>query len=304
MRLLILSLVVLVALTASRVAAQTEHRTFATPEDAVRALADAVKIGSLEELLRIFGPEGREIASASDPSTALHNRQIFVVAMKEQWKLEDAPEGRKTLVIGYEEWPFPVSLVKTPSGWQFDTAAGKEEILARRVGQNELMAIQAAAAYVTAQRRYAQTGHDGQQPGAYATKFMSTSGKQDGLYWPTKRGEKRSPLGDLVADAAFDGRQAGAAAGQPSPFHGYYFKILTAQGAAAPGGARNYVVNGRMTGGFALVAWPAEYDRTGVMTFMVGQDGVVYEKDLGLETAEAARKITSFNPDGSWRTVE
>jgi Protein of unknown function (DUF2950) len=177
-------------------------------------------------------------------------------------------------------------------------------VLARRIGRNELAAIETCRAYVTAQKRYAEQGHDGKPTGVHATKFASDPGKENGLYWPTARGQKRSPLGDLVAQAAAEGRPVGGDRTQPSPFHGYYFKILTAQGASAPGGARSYVVKGDMSGGFALVAWPAQYDATGVMTFMVSQDGVVREKDLGPGTDAAARKMTAYNPDALWQPVK
>jgi hypothetical protein len=194
--------------------------------------------------------------------------------------------------------------VKGAKGWRFDTAAGKEEVLARRIGQNELAAIDTVRAYVTAQHRYAAQGHDGNQPGLYAAKFQSSPGKEDGLYWPAAPGQKRSPLGDLVAQAAEEGRPLGGQQGKPAPFHGYYFKILTGQGAAAKGGAKPYVVKGAMSGGFALVAWPAQYDVTGVMTFIVNGDGVVREKDLGPGTDATARKMSVYNPDSSWRVVK
>lgn len=287
----------------SRPAAQAaQHRTFASPEDAVKALVESLKAGNLDQLLTIFGQEGKELIASSDPATARLNRQVFTVAAGEQWHLEDAGPNRKTLVIGNEEWPFPVPLVKEASGWRFDTAAGKEEVVARRIGRNELAAIGTIRAYVTAQRRYAQQGHDGKPAGMYATKFQSDPGKENGLYWPTAKGQRRSPLGDLVAQAAEEGRPVGGRE-QPSPFHGYYFKILTAQGAAASGGARSYVVKGDMSGGFALLAWPAQYDVTGVMTFLVNQDGIVREKDLGPGTDAAARKMTAYNPDSSWQSV-
>jgi len=252
----------------------------------------------------LFGPGGRELATSSDAATARMNRRVFAVAFREKWHLEDAAPDRKTLVIGNEEWPFPVPLVKGADGWRFDTAAGKEEVLARRIGRNELDAIATIQAYVTAQRRYAEQGHDGKPAGAHATKFQSDPGKQNGLYWPTARGEKRSPLGDLVAQAAEDNRSSGVARTKATPFHGYYFKILTAQGAAAPGGAKNYIVKGVMSGGFALVAWPAQYDASGVMTFVVNQDGTVRERDLGPQTDATARKMTAYNPDASWRQVQ
>jgi hypothetical protein len=252
----------------------------------------------------MFGQDGKDLIASSDPATARQNRQVFTVAVGEQWHLEDAGPGRKTLVIGNEDWPFPVPLVKEAGGWGFDTAAGKEEVIARRIGRNELETIETTRAYVTAQRRYAQLGHDGKPAGMFATKFQSDPGKENGLYWPTARGQKRSPLGDLVAQAAESGRPTGAGREQPSPLHGYYYRILTGQGSFASGGARSYIVKGEMSGGFALVAWPAQYDVTGVMTFMVNQDGTVREKDLGPGTDAAARKMTVYNPDSSWRQVQ
>ena len=207
-------------------------------------------------------------------------------------------------MIGNEEWPFPVPLVKEESGWRFDTAAGTEELIARRIGKNELAAIATAHAYVTAQRQYAERPHDGNPAGVHATKFASDAGKENGLYWPAKTGQARSPLGDLVAKAAAEGRTASADRSQPSPFHGYYYKILTAQGSAARGGAKNYIARGMMTGGFALVAWPAQYDVTGVMTFVISNDGILHEKDLGPGTDAAARTMTTYNPDKSWRQVQ
>jgi len=297
------ALLVICSFLSSPAAQTAQHRTFASPEEAVKVLIDTVKAGNLDQLLAIFGPDGKELIASSDPATARLNRQVFTVAIGEHWHLEDQAPNRKTLVIGNEDWPFPVPIVKDASGWRFDTAAGKEEVIARRIGRNELEAIATARAYVTAQQRYAQQGHDGKPVGVYAVKFQSDSGKENGLYWPAKKGEKRSPLGDLVAQAAEEGRPVGGGS-QPSPLHGYYFKILTAQGAAAPGGAKSYVVKGEMSGGFALVAWPAQYDVTGVMTFVVNQDGVVYERNLGPGTDAAARKMTAYNPDSSWRQVQ
>jgi hypothetical protein len=280
------------------------HRTFASPEEAVKALVDTVKTENMDALLAIFGPEGRELAASSDPGTARLNRQVFTVAVSEQWHLEDVTPTRKTLVIGNEDWPFPVPLVKGAHGWRFDTAAGKEEVLARRIGRNELEAIATCDAYVTAQLRYAQQGHDGKPAGVHATKFESDPGKEHGLYWPTARGQNRSPLGDLLAEAALEGRKVSGDRAQPTPMHGYYFKILTGQGAAVSGGAKSYLVNGEMSGGFALVAWPAQYDATGVMTFIVNQDGTVWQRDLGPQTDAMARKMTVYNPDASWRQVQ
>ncbi len=284
-------------------AAQDSGRTFATAEDAVRELIRVVKGGNLQELIGIFGPDGQELAAGSDPATGRKNREVFTVAAAEGWRLVDQGRNRKTLIVGNEEWPFPVPLVKEGSAWRFDTASGKEEVIARRIGRNELAVIETCRTYVAAQRRYAQQGHDGKPAGLYAMSFQSDPGKQNGLYWPAAHGQQRSPLGDLVAQAAEEQRPIDGKRGQPSTFHGYYFKILTAQGAAAAGGAKSYVVNGEMSAGFALVAWPAQYDVTGVITFIVNHDGMIHEKDLGPQTDSAAKSMTSYNPDRSWRKL-
>ena len=286
------------------IAAQGAQRTFPTAEGAVQALIDAAKTGNLTDLLALFGPDGEELIASSDASTARANREVFTVAAGEGWRLVDQDPDRMTLVIGNEGWPFPVPLLREANSWRFDTAAGKDEVIARRIGRNELAVIGVCRAYVAAQQRYALQGHDGKREGLFATALRSDPGKQNGLYWPTERNQPRSPLGDLVAQAAAEGRQTGTDHGQASPFHGYHFKILTAQGAAAPGGAKSYVVNGEMSSGFALVAWPAQYDATGVMTFLVNQDGIVYEADLGPKTAAVAGALTAYNPDASWRQVQ
>ena len=288
-----------IAITAAQT---TSQRTFPTAREAAETLIDTVKRGNLDELLAIFGPDGQDLVASSDPATGRRNREVFTVAVSERWHLADDTANRKTLVIGNEDWPFPVPIVKSGSRWKFDTAAGKEEVLDRRIGRNEGSAIDTCLAYVTAQRRYAQQRHDGKPAGLYASTFKSDPGKENGLYWPTSKGQKRSPLGDLVADAATEGRPIDANAG-PRPFHGYYFRILAAQGAAAPGGAKSYVAGGAMSQGFALVAWPAEYNVTGVMTFIVNQEGVVREKDLGAGTHAAATAMTLYNPDASWHPV-
>jgi hypothetical protein len=279
-------------------------RTFATPEEAVKSLIDAAKAKNLDDVIAIFGPDGKELADSSDPVMARRTRDVFVAAARERWKLADEGTDSKVLVIGNEEWPFPVPLKKDASGWHFDTAAGKEEVLARRIGRNELAAIRLCRTYVAAQQIYAERGHDGQKAGLYARTFQSDAGRQNGLYWPVAAGQKRSPLGDLVAHAAAEGKPVSTNGAQPSPFHGYYFKILTAQGADAPGGAKDYVVDGKLAGGYALVAWPAQYDVTGVMTFIVNQSTVVQQKDLGTGTDAAARAMTAYNPDASWETVK
>jgi len=298
-----LALVVVSACAPAERTETTPYRTFATPEEAVDALAAATKAGELDALIAIFGPEGRELAASSDPATARMNRQVFLVASRERKQLiEDSPT-RRTLVIGNEEWPFPVPIVKEGDRWRFDTETGREEVIARRIGRNEMAAIDTSRAYVAAQLRYAAQGHDGKPAGLYAMTFRSDTGKQNGLYWPAARRQKLSPLGDLVAQAGRDGTTLPGPT-PPTPLRGYFFKILKEQGAAAPGGAKNYVAKNVMSGGFALVAWPAEYDVTGVMTFIVGPDGVVREQDLGPKTDAVAPAITVFNPDESWAPVE
>jgi len=276
------------------------QRTFATPEDAVRALTEAAKASSLDDLRAIFGPEGNDLIASSDAATARRNREVFTVAVAEGWRLvNQGTTNHKALIVGNEGWPFPVPIVKSGKRWRFDSAAGKEEVLARRIGRNELAVIGICRAYVSAQHRYAQQGHDGKREGLFATTLQSDPGKQNGLYWPAAHGQPRSPIGDLVAQASTEGR----AIAQGTPFHGYYFKILTAQGSNAPGGAKSYVVNGAMSAGFALVAWPAQYDASGVMTFVVNQDGTVHETDFGADTGTVAAAITAYNPDAAWRTV-
>jgi hypothetical protein len=294
----------LVAHSLTTTAQGSAPRTFGTPEEAVRALIAAAKPGKMDDLLAIFGAEGRELVASSDEATARQNLEIFTVATTEGWRLLDQGANQKVLVIGNEGWPFPVPIVKSANSWKFDTAAGKEEVLARRIGRNELAAIGTCHTYVKAQRDYAKQGRDGKPAGLFAKTFNSDPGKQNGLYWQAARQEPRSPLGDLVAQASQEGRQLGTDRDRPSPFHGYYFKILTGQGKSAPGGAKSYIVNGEMSGGFALVAWPGQYDASGVMTFIVNQDGVVHEKDLGAKTDATVAAMTVYNPDASWRRVQ
>jgi hypothetical protein len=288
----------------SRPSPQPPAGSFATPEQAVQALQRAVAGGKVDDVIAVFGPEGKTLVDTSDPVAARRNGEVLAVAFAEGWRLDDE-DGRKVLVIGNEAWPFPVPLARDESGsWRFDTAAGREEVIARRIGRNELAAIRINRAYVAAQRLYARTRHDGKRAGLFARTVRSDPGRQNGLYWAAARGQARSPVGDLIAEAAPERQADLPAAGQASPFYGYYFRILTAQGAAAAGGAKDYVVNGEMSGGFALVAWPAQYDVTGIMTFIVNQDGVVYQKDLGADTDAVARSMTRYDPDTTWETAE
>jgi hypothetical protein len=284
--------------------AATGPRVFRAPEEAVRTLIDVVKKGDIDALLALFGPEGKELVDTSDAATGRKNREVFVVAVAEGWQLVDGKGGRKELVLGNEEWPFPVPLVHTAAGWSFDAAAGREEILDRRIGRNELAVIGVLETYVVAQRAYAKSGHDGKTPGRYARRFASEPGTHNGLYWPDLPGRARSPLGPLVAQAAEEGYRRGADGAAPSPFHGYYFRILEGQGSAAKSGAAEYVVNGEMTGGFALVAWPVHYDASGIMTFVVNQDGIVYEKDLGKETTKLVEAVKRYDPDSTWHPAK
>lgn len=277
------------------------YQTFDTAENAVQALAVAVKAGNIDGILTIFGPDAIGLIDTTDRDTARRNLEVFTVAMGEGWRLVDHGPTQKSLIVGNEHWPFPVPLVKGADGWRFDTAAGKEEVLSRRIGGNELAAIRSAQSYVGAQRRYAQDGHDGSAPGLYAKTFQSDPGKENGLYWTAGPGRKRSPLGDLMASAAAEGQRLPQGQQQPSPFRGYFFKILMAQGKSAHGGAKSYVAGGKMASGFALVAWPAQYGSTGIMTFIVNQDGLVQQKDLGPQTDAAARGMAQYNPDSSWK---
>lgn len=299
-----MSCVMLATLAAChRAQSGAQARSFATPQIAVVELAKAVKSSDLAKVMAIFGPDAQALVDTSDVATARRNQQVFTAAVAEHWRLENAGPDRKTLVIGFEEWPFPIPLARDGREWRFDTAAGKEEILARRIGRNELAAIRISRTYVAAQRRYAKYGHDGKPAGIYAAIFRSDPVRQNGLYWEARHGRRRSPLGDLLASASIDAIPRRVSGERPKPFHGYYFRILTAQGAAAPGGARDYVVNGELTGGFALVAWPSQYDVTGIMTFVVNQDRVVWERDLGPGTDAAARAISTYDPDSTWAAV-
>jgi Protein of unknown function (DUF2950) len=283
-----------------RVPAQ-QQPAFPTAEEAARALGEAAKASDVSALVALLGPGSGELASSSDPATARKNRDVFVAAMAERWRLEDRGANRKELIVGNESWPFPVPLVKRPQGWSFDTAAGKEEVISRRIGRNELAVIRICQTFVVAQQNYARQGHDGKPAGIYARRVSSAPGSENGLYWPQKQGGPRSPLGDLVAEAAAEGQRVGPDSKGPVPFHGYYFRILEGQGSAAAGGAKSYVVNGEMSGGFGLIAWPAQPETTGIMTFIVNQDGAVYEKSLGAGTQAAVAAITRFNPDKTWR---
>jgi len=273
---------------------------FTTPEDAVSTLVQAAKSQDQKSLLTVLGPDGKAIVSSGDPVADANARDNFVSAYDAKHALDSEGDGSQTLIIGDNDWPFPIPLINKGGKWQFDTAAGVDEILRRRIGRNELAAIQVSLAYVQAQNEYASLDPAGVGPHVYAQRIVSRPGKRDGLYWPAAEGDPPSPLGELAAKASAEGYKPG---NTPIPYHGYYYRILTRQGANAPGGAYDYLAKGKMIGGFALVAYPAQYGNSGIMTFMVSQDGTVFQKDLGPQTDKLARKIESFDPDQTWTKV-
>ena len=296
-----LALFAVVMLMGTALAAKSKQKTFEKPEDAVEALVKALRDGSEKELLAIFGPGSETLISSGDKIDDRERRENFVRLYGEANRLEPAGDRKVIVHIGKNDWPFPIPIVKAGESWRFDTKQGREEILNRRIGENELDAIQTCLAIVDSQREYAAVDRDGDGLLEYAQKFYSTRGKMDGLYWEVKPGEKPSPLGPLVAKAQGEGYMPG---GKPAPYNGYFFRILTAQGKSAKGGAYSYLVKGKMVGGFAVVAYPATYAVSGVKTFIVNHEGVVYEKDLGLKTVKLAKSMKAYNPDKTWEKAE
>ena len=252
-------------------------------------------------MIGILGPEGESLVVSGDPVADRQTLHRFVVAYDEANRIELQGKDKATLTVGKEEWPFPIPAIKQGNAWHLDSAAGKEDILDRRIGRDELAVIEVCRAYADAQREYASMDRNNDGYIEYAQKFASSPGKHDGLYWPTKEGEEQSPLGRLVADAQAAGYPLGKTAENPIPYYGYYYRILTGQGPHAPGGAYNYIVNNHMIGGFGLLAIPAQYGVTGIMTFIVNHDGVVFQKDLGPDTTSIAEKISLFDPGSGWR---
>jgi len=300
----VVALVCLLALGDGWAAAPAGGTVFKSPQAAVDALLAAGAQQETGELLAILGPQAKEVVFSGDETADQAGRKQFLAAAKEKTLLVPVTKSAVLLEVGADEWPFPIPIVKGAKGWFFDTAAGKEELISRRIGRNELRVITLARGFVTAQREYAQIGASDGHPGAYAQRLLSSEGTHDGLYWPTKAGEPQSPLGPLAAEAALEGYEAKAPESGRKPFHGYFFKIMAAQGASAPGGAKSYIADGRMTDGFALVAWPAEYRVSGIMTFVVNQSGIVFEKDLGKTTAETAKAMDQFDPDLTWKPAK
>jgi len=277
---------------------QQRQKTFSSPEDASNAFVTAVQGNDEKVMLDILGPDGKQIVSSGDETEDANGRANFVQRYQEMHRLVKEPDGTILLYIGAKNWPTPIPLVNKGNSWYFDTDAGKKEILFRRIGRNEISTIRVCQELVAAQKDYFSTQHN-----EYAQKIFSDEGQHNGLYWKPADGEPQSPIGPLVASAVAEGYTK-SQNGAPTPYRGYYYHILTRQGKNAPGGAKGYIVNGKMTGGFAFVAYPAEYRSSGVMTFIVGVDGVVHQKDLGKKTEVLAKAMKEYNPDSSWQKAE
>ncbi|MBN8959417.1 MAG: DUF2950 domain-containing protein [Rhizobiales bacterium] len=275
------------------------QQTFKSAESAADALVAAARASNRQQVIAVLGPGSAELASSGDPVQDEETRKEFVAAYDAKHSINREDGKPATLVIGQDDFPFPIPLVEKNGSWSFDTSAGREEILARRIGRNELAAIQIALAFYDAENEYADMMPKMDGLSVYAQRIVSQPGKKDGLYWPTAQGEPESPIGEAVADAS----QRGYRVGKGEPYYGYRFKVLTRQGPAAPGGELDYVIDGKMVGGFGLVAWPAEYGNSGIATFMINHRGDVYQKDLGPDTHKIASRISRFNPDHTWKKV-
>jgi hypothetical protein len=298
-----LGLVILIfvaGVSPTALAARMRQMTFATPESAVDALIAANRNNQTEKLLHILGPHSGRLIFSGDLVADKQGRARFLRAYDAVHQLESNGENKRILVVGKEAWPLPIPIVRTDEGWRFDTLAGEQEILNRRIGRNELSVVHVCRAYVEAQREFAEIHQEAGGKPEYARQFRSTKGKHNGLYWQRKAGATESPLGPLIAAAEAEG-YGEAALRAKRPYHGYFYKILTAQGEGAAGGARSYLIDNRMTNGFALIAFPAKYGDSGVMTFMVNQDGIVYEKDLGPKTTRIAGQMRQYDLDATWK---
>lgn len=294
--------VALLVLALGGLAACATQQSFASPKDGMTALVEAVRTDDPARLQAILGPHGNELLRSGDTVADQQYREAFLKAYREANTFMLEGDRQAVLVIGRNAWPMPIPLVKSSAGWQFDTAQGEQEILIRRIGRNELAAMKVCLAIVDAAHEYAALDVDGDGIPEYAPQFVSTPGTRDGLYWPTKAGEPASPLGPLLAAAASEG-YTDTSSKPLAPYHGYIYRILTKQGKDAPGGAYDYVIKGYMIGGFAVLAYPARYGVSGIMSFLVNQDGVIYEQNLDQNTAAIASKMAAFNPDASWRQV-
>jgi len=296
-------LAIVIPLTACHKSEEPATRLFATPDDAANALLAAARSADQAELVAIFGPDSKELISSGDAVQDKNAGDAFVKRYDVMHRWRNLGDGAQMLLVGADNFPFPIPLKKNAAGqWFFDTASGRDEVLNRRIGRNELAMIEVCEAAADAQAEYFSQLHDGATAKQYAQKFLSDPGKQNGLYWASPQGQPQSPLGPLVAFATAEGYSAKPDA--HAAFHGYFFHMLKGQGSSAPGGAKDYVHDGKMIDGFALVAYPAEYGNSGVMTFMINQDGVLLQKDLGKSTKETAIAMTQFNPDAGWKPVE
>jgi len=299
---LVAAIIVAASLAIATSSCAFAQEDYNTPQAAVDALVATARSGDQKAALVVLGREGEDIISSGDKVSDNAVRARFVTSYDAKHQITMDGDNKAILVIGDNDYPFPIPMVRNKNGtWSFDTEAGRREVLYRRIGHNELDAIQTSLAYVDAQNDYAAQDRTGAGTGVYAQRFVSTPGKKDGLYWPITPGEEQSPLGELFAAASKQGYRAGEGR---SPYHGYYYKILTKQGPATEGGAADYIVDGKMIGGFALVAYPAEYRNSGVMTFIVNYAGTVFQKDLGPDTADIAEHMMSFNPDSTWKKVD
>ncbi len=298
---LIALLLLLVALTSGAEASDLPQKRFSSPEAAIQALLTAIQAGDEKSMQAILGPGSKQLVSSGDSVADNAGREKFVAAYGQQHSLKASGSDTVILSIGADQWPLPIPIVKKKNSWLFDSAKGKKEILNRRIGRNELQIIEAIDAYVDAQHEYASKDCRGGGKVEFAQRLISTPGSRDGLYWEAQEGQQHSPLGPLMARAARDGYTT---EGNLSPFHGYYLKILKGQGKHANGGTYNYIVKGKMILGFGLLAYPAEYGNSGIMTFMVNQDGVIYEKNLGRNTRRIAEAMSLFDPDRSWKKVK
>lgn len=305
--LILISVLVFLCLTIYRIANGSEpgsQKTFSTPKAAAKALLEAAKAKDMQEILTIFGPEVKDLLISEDEQTTADALERFADAASQKMKLVKAGRGKTILEVGKNRWPFPFPIVRKGKAWHFDVGAGKEEIISRRIGRNELFTIAVCLAYVDVQREYAAKDRDGDGILEYAQRFVSQQGQQDGLFWEAGDTGEESPIGRLLARAHKPVPAMGDSSASQSPFHGYYYKILTEQGSNAPGGARSYVINGNMTDGFALLAYPAYYGLSGIKTFQVNQQGIVFEKDLRKDTAAVVENISVYDPDATWQPVE
>jgi hypothetical protein len=281
----------------------TAQRTFPTAHAAMRALVAAARADDTAALQAILGPQGKELVSSGDETADKTARAHFVAAYDQAHQMRNVRSGRFILDVGKSNWPMPIPIVKKDGVWSFDSAAGAQEVLTRRIGRNELAALRVCHALIDAENDYAAAGHDGNPPGRYTKRLNSQPGTQDGLYWEVPEGQPASPAGPFVAQAWADGYSTDK--GKGTPYYGYYYRVLTAQGEHAHGGARDYLVDGKLSGGVALVAYPAEYRNSGVMTFIVSRHGTIWQKDLGPDTEATAKAMTVYDPDpASWGKAE